>query len=158
MWYSAKNPEIFTIQIFSLEWWKWHFSTLVIIWRKDEFHNLNSEMMEINNKVNFLKLFLFNFEEQTFKYQSTLQICRLNVNLLLILLLFFRAKTRFSFCFYEIIYRMVAITIGLVTKITTVKNRIWISSYHFMMLWKAYQNFYLFTKYVRHSWNVTPAH
>ena len=44
-------------------------------------------------------------------------------------------------------------------KYTCKKNTIWISGYHFMMLWKGYQNFdFFFTKFRWHIWSDTPAH
>ena len=55
VWYCAKNPAIFTIQIFSPEWLKWCLFTILIIWGKGVFHNSNLKIKKINNKANFFK-------------------------------------------------------------------------------------------------------
>ena len=57
--------------------------------RKSVFYNLNLKIMQMNDNVNLLELiFLIDYEEQHSKYQYTLQICWLDLNLLVILNVF----------------------------------------------------------------------
>ena len=52
-----KLQEFLPTRYFSPEWWKWCLFTMLIIWRKCAFPNLNLKIRRIDIKINFLKTY-----------------------------------------------------------------------------------------------------